>query len=106
MICLSKLIGFKHPEKIKRLNKILHHGWRFKRYNNYEARDKIIKILMKNPGLEVSQISNIIKRHKTTVREHLSNLEEENIVCRYKNQRKIKQITHYFDLWEIKNKEK
>ena len=102
IILFSKLIGFKHPKKIKRLNNIIKTGWKFKRYYNNEAKDKVIKLLRIKGSLEVSQISKILKRHEGTIQEHLEDLRNEGKTVSYKIQRRVNNTNSFPNIWLIK----
>lgn len=102
IMLFSKIIGFKHPKKIKRLNNIIKTGWKFKRYYNNEAKDKIIKLLRIKGSLEVSQISKILKRHEGTIQEHLEDLRNEGKTVSYKIQRRVNNTNSFPNIWLIK----
>ena len=98
-------IGFKHPEKIKKLNKIIENRWRFERYCNYKAKERIIEIIRMNGELEVSQISKILKRHNGTVQRHLEDLKKEGKLDSHKVQRRINNTNTFPNAWHIKEVE-
>jgi intein/homing endonuclease len=97
----QKLVGFKHPKKTKRLEKIVQRGWKFKRYYDYECQQRIFSLLEKNNFLDVNQISEILKRHKTTIRGHLNYLKERNFVSNIRTKKKINNKYHHYYLWGI-----
>jgi len=94
-------IGFKHPEKMKKLDKIIEIGWKFERFVNYIAKDKIIELIKNNGELEVSQISNILKRDKGTIQEHLENLRKEGKLESRKVQRRINNTNTFPNVWGV-----
>ena len=95
----QKFISFEHPKKIKRLDNIIKTGWKFKRYYNGEAKEKIIVLLKENQNLNTKEISEILQRNKTTVKMHLNNLKEEGKIFNQRENNKNSII----DNWFIKN---
>ena len=98
-------IGFKHPEKIRKLNRIIENGWRFERYCNHKAKERIIELIRMSGELEVSQISKILKRHKGTVQQHLENLKKEGKLNSHKVQRRINNTNTFPNVWNIQEVE-
>jgi predicted transcriptional regulator len=45
-----------------------------------EVRIRILKILIENPGLNASELSQKLKRHRTTIHKHLFFLKRANLV--------------------------
>ena len=82
MKLFQKIVNFKHPTKREKLNKAINEGWKFKRYYNYECKKKILELLNENEGLETKQLSIILKRNNTTIRNHLKNLINEKKIYR------------------------
>lgn len=105
ILLFNKIIGFKHPKKIKRLNNIIKKGWRFKRYYNNEAKNKIIKLLRCNKGLKVDEIGKVLQRNKGTIQVHLSDLRKEGKIFSKRLQQRINNTNSLSNLWFI-NKEK
>ena len=100
-----KTIGFKHPEKIKKLNRIMENGWRFERYSNNKAKESIMKLISINGALEVNQISKILKRQNGTVQRHLEDLRKEGKLYSHKVQRRINNTNTFPNVWYVKEVE-
>lgn len=98
-----ELIGFVHPQKITRLEYIIKKGWKFKRYDNNLANTKILTFLEKNGPADAASLALSLNRHKSTVREHLNELEQEGKIVANKAERKINKITRYYYLWGVRN---
>jgi len=94
----AKLIGFKHPTKKQKLDKIIQTGWKFKRYPNGFVKIKIFSIL-KRKDSTVKELVAEIGRCRETINSHLNNLKKENLV---KNKRIIKQGASCI-LWSLNN---
>ena len=101
ILLFSKIIGFKHPKKNKRLNNIIKKGWKFKRYYNNEPKDKIMNILRNKEGLTVSKISKILQRSKGNIREHLYNLKKDGKIFSKKIQQRINNTNSFPNLWFV-----
>ena len=71
VIKFHKKIGFEHPMKKEKLNKLICKGWKFKRFSNGMAKIKIKELLKNNENITINQISKILKRTPSTIREHI-----------------------------------
>ena len=99
------LIGFKHPEKSKKLNRIIEVGWRFERYCNYKAKDQILELIRKNGKLEVNQISKVLKRCNGTIQKHLEDLKKDGKLDSHKVQRRLNNTNTFPNVWYSKKVE-
>ena len=76
----EELIGFKHPRKAKILGNIINIGWKFERYDNYEAPTKIINFLKNNNKSSIKDLSLHLNRGECNIREHMRNLKNKGLV--------------------------
>lgn len=76
----EELIGFKHPRKAKILGNIIKIGWKFERYDNYEAPTKIINFLKTQGRLSIKDLSFHLNRGECNIREHMKNLKTKGLV--------------------------
>lgn len=75
-------IGFKHPEKNKKLNTIIKNGWKFERYLNGVVRSKINSFIIERNGATILDLREHLNRSAETVREHLKKMESEGKISR------------------------
>gem|GEM_PF-1603857 len=97
----KKNIGFKHPLKIKKLNLILERGWKFERFENFGAKQRIISFLKKK-DYSTEEISNYLKRSAGTIRGHLLNLQKEGLIQKKKIIKRIGKGNIGYNKWRIK----
>lgn len=105
ILLFRNIIGFKHPEKIKKLDNMIVKGWKFKRYYNGEAKEKIIELLRNKSSLCVKEISYILKRKDVTVREHLNNLREKGKAFNRRIQQRVNSTNSFPNIWFVRGKE-
>jgi len=98
-----ELVGFIHPKKIARLEYVLKKGWKFKRYDNDLPNHKILAFLKENDRVTVARLALFLNRHRSTVREHLEELERDGLIFATKTKRKINNVTHHYYLWSVRN---
>jgi len=76
----NRVIGFKHPLKSYKLNKIIEQGWKFDRYPDGEVQNKIVHFLQRVEEASTGEIVKLLERHPVTVREHLNKLMIESLI--------------------------
>ena len=102
ILLFSEIIGFKHHKKIERLKFMINKGWKFRRYYNGEAKDKIMELLKYNPGLRIGEINKVLERSNATIQKHLGDLKKNGKVFNKRIQQRINNTNTFPNVWFIK----
>lgn len=94
ILLFKRLIGFKHPTKAERLNLIIENNWKFRRYENGEIKNKVLFFLKEKKETKTEELIRFLKRHPSTIRMHLNNLRNKNLVKSMKDKNDL--------LWSLK----
>lgn len=80
IILFNKIVGFKHPNKRKKLDIIINKGWKFDRYIKGIARNKIISFLKDKKEANTFEIIKFLERTPATVRGYLNDLKKDDLI--------------------------
>ena len=70
-------INFKHPTKKIKLENLINKGWKFERFHNGVARERIIELLNLDNNLNANELASILDRNPQTIKGHLRNIKND-----------------------------
>ena len=108
LLLFKKLIGFKHPEKNKKLDSIIKNGWKYEKYNEKLKKNILNYLINKKKRISTYELSKHLNKTPTTTLKYLHRLEKNNLISneRIINRDKEKNINIIHKEWFLNGLEK